>query len=224
MKRSFAIGAALVAMAVTGCSHSSESVDRANIALRPLYDREPFFREDRDQVLREEMRDLWSEHVVSTRNYIVAATSDDPGAADVLSGLMTNQYEMAATFIPMYGHAVGVQLATLLEDHISIAGEVVAAAKEFDNEKLDEANRRWHQNAEVLAGFLADVNPHWSRDALLGMHAERAPRADRAGVERARHVQLDRGPARLRARSRARDAHGGRDGERHPHAPSGVVS
>jgi hypothetical protein len=163
MKRSRAIGAALLAIAIAGCSRSSESVERSNIALRPL------FAAPRAEEFRREMRDVWSDHVVLTRDYIIAATSDDPDVDNVLSRLMTNQDELGATIVRIYGHGPGIQLSKLLKDHIGIAGELVAAAKEFDNEKLDEANRRWHGNAVQIANLLAGINPHWDRDDLVTM-------------------------------------------------------
>ncbi|MGH7466085.1 MAG: hypothetical protein ACREK1_12965 [Longimicrobiales bacterium] len=63
----------------------------------------------------------------------------------------------------------GGQLTQLLKEHISIAGEVVGAAKAKDSAKLQDADRRWHRNAEDIARFLCGANPNWQRSALVNM-------------------------------------------------------
>jgi nuclear transport factor 2 (NTF2) superfamily protein len=113
--------------------------------------------------LRQSMRELWADHVIWTRNYIVAAVAGDASAASALDRLMKNQEELGNAVAPYYGAPAGAQLTRLLKDHISIAGEVVAAAKANETAKLQDADRRWHQNAEDIATFLSGANSHWSR-------------------------------------------------------------
>jgi hypothetical protein len=119
--------------------------------------------------LKEGMRKLWTDHVVYTRQYIVAAVANDPSASAAATRLMRNQEDIGNAIVPYYGTAAGARLTTLLKDHINIATEVVAAAKAGDNTRLADADRRWHDNARDIANFLADANPNWSRDALLSM-------------------------------------------------------
>ena len=119
--------------------------------------------------LRSAMRELWSEHVFYTREYIVAAVAGSPSASSAAARLMKNQEDIGNAIKPYYGDAAGTQLTTLLKDHINIATDVVAAAKAGDKVKLADADRRWHNNAGDIAGFLAGANPNWSRDALVSM-------------------------------------------------------
>jgi hypothetical protein len=119
--------------------------------------------------LRLAMRDLWADHVVWTRNYIVAAVAGDPSASTALARLMKNQEELGNAIAPYYGAAAGAQLTKLLKDHISIAGELVAAAKAKDAVKQKDADQRWHQNAADIATFLSGANPNWKRADLLKM-------------------------------------------------------
>jgi hypothetical protein len=123
--------------------------------------------------LRQGMRELWGEHVVWTRDYIIAATSDNPSAQTALDRLMKNQEDIGRAIAPYYGPSAGSRLTTLLEDHIRIAGEVVAAAKANHTAKLNDADRRWHDNAAEIATFLSEANPHWPRadlQAILDEH------------------------------------------------------
>jgi hypothetical protein len=64
--------------------------------------------------LRQGMRDLWADHVVWTRAYIVAAVANDPGATSALERLMRNQEELGGAIAPYYGAAAGARLTTLL--------------------------------------------------------------------------------------------------------------
>jgi hypothetical protein len=115
------------------------------------------------------MRKLWSDHVLWTRGYIIAALSGDPGAQSQLDRLMRNQADLGNAIVPYYGAAAGSRLTTLLKEHISVAGEVVAAAKANDNVKLKDADRRWHENATAIATFLSGANPNWKKADLVSM-------------------------------------------------------
>ena len=119
--------------------------------------------------LHDNMRRLWSDHVVWTRQYIVGAVGGDPSAAVALNRLMKNQEDIGNAIRPFYGDAAGAKLTDLLKQHISIAGELVAAAKAGDQAKQSDADKRWHDNAAEIAAFLSGANPNWTRDALLSM-------------------------------------------------------
>lgn len=124
------------------------------------------------EALSKAMRDLWADHVVWTRSYIVAATSDHPDAQVAANRLLANQEHIGQAIVPYYGQAAGTQLADLLKDHILIAVDLVAAAKAGDQAELGNADRRWHANAADIATFLSDANPHWPREAVLSMMNE----------------------------------------------------
>jgi hypothetical protein len=122
----------------------------------------------RDRVaLKEGMRKLWTDHVVWTRSYIVAAVADDPSASAAAARLLKNQEDIGNAIVPYYGSAAGAKLTSLLKDHINIAVDLVAAAKASDNAKLADADKRWKQNAEDIATFLSGANPkNWPKATL----------------------------------------------------------
>jgi len=119
--------------------------------------------------LKEGMRKLWSDHVVWTRQYIVAAVANDPSAKTAAERLLKNQEDIGNAIAPYYGSEAGTKLTALLKDHITIAVDLVAAAKAGDKTKVGEADKRWHDNATEIATFLSGANPNWSRDALVTM-------------------------------------------------------
>lgn len=119
--------------------------------------------------LKQAMRELWAEHVIYTRGYIVAATSNDPSASAVAARLLKNQEDIGSAIVPYYGAEAGAKLTSLLKDHINIAVDLVGAAKANDKTRLASADARWKANAADIATFLSGANPNWPRATLLNM-------------------------------------------------------
>lgn len=119
--------------------------------------------------LKDGMRRLWSDHVIFTREFIIAAANDDPGTSAALARLMKNQEDIGDAIVPYYGSPAGARLTSLLKEHISIAGELVTAAKAGHSANVAAADARWRVNADQIATFLANANPNWTRATLLHM-------------------------------------------------------
>ena len=125
--------------------------------------------------LRETMRKLWTDHVIWTREYVVAAVAGTPDAAAAATRLLRNQEDIGNAVVPFYGRQAGDRLTALLKEHITIAVDLIAAAKSSNQPGFDAANRKWNQNASEIASFLAKANPNWPAAALteaMNMHLE----------------------------------------------------
>lgn len=122
--------------------------------------------------LRQVMRKLWAEHVIWTRQYIVAAVAGTPDAEAAATRLLKNQNDIGTALIPYYGADAGAAMTELLKEHILIAVDLVAAAKAGDDAKFTEEDARWQANAEDIADFLSSANPAWPRQAMLDMMNE----------------------------------------------------
>ena len=153
------------------------------------------------------MHRLWTDHVLWTHTYVVAATSGPHGLTDVAehlpvgrmgSGVATaaqkalgamplsdadataarllrNQEDIGNAVAQFYGKDAGKELTKLLKEHIMIAVELVAAAKAEDTKAFARHDKRWLQNVDEIADFLADANPHLpAKDVkdLLHLHLE----------------------------------------------------
>lgn len=116
-----------------------------------------------------QMRKLWSDHVIWTREYIVAAVDGSPGTDAVSKRLMKNQEDIGQAIAQFYGTSSGEQLTGLLKEHIAIAVNIVADAKGDDQPKFRADNERWQNNAKQIAGFLSRANPHWPKATLEDM-------------------------------------------------------
>lgn len=113
-----------------------------------------------------DFRRLWIDHVLWTSNYITSATT--AGAEDqeqVLARLLKNQEDIGNAIKPIYGDEAGNKLTDLLTEHIEIAGQLVNAAINNEN-NVDELNREWYRNADDIAAFLSEANPNLSEEKL----------------------------------------------------------
>ena len=119
--------------------------------------------------LKQDMRKLWTDHVVWTRAYIVAAVADHPDAQAAAGRLMNNQEDIGNAVAKFYGAPAGQQLTTLLKEHISIAVDLIKAAKGGDKPAQQAADARWQANAVQIADFLAQANPNWPRATLVDL-------------------------------------------------------
>jgi hypothetical protein len=161
MKQLKYIALALVSTTLMSCATSQaiESVATGDVALVRTKAVE----------LKEGMRRLWTDHVVWTRGYIVAAVANDPSASAASARLLKNQEDIGNAIKPFYGVDAGNKLTALLKDHILIAVDLVTAAKAGDKTKVADADRRWHDNARDIATFLSNANPNWPHHGLLMM-------------------------------------------------------
>lgn len=119
--------------------------------------------------LKQDMRKVWTDHVVWTRDYIVAAVGDQPDAQAAAGRLMKNQDDIGNAVAAFYGAPAGRQLTTLLKQHISIAVDLIKAAKAGDTVAQQQADSKWHQNGVEIADFLSKANPNWPRATLVDM-------------------------------------------------------
>jgi hypothetical protein len=137
--------------------------------------------------LRAAMRELWEDHVVWTRLYIVSATADLPDKDATAKRLLQNQTDIGNAIKPFYGADAGDKLAGLLKDHITIAVEIIDAAKKGDTAKKDAAVVRWQANADEIAAFLSGANPqNWP---LVDMKTMMREHLDLTTAELVAHLQ-----------------------------------
>lgn len=121
--------------------------------------------------IRLALRKLWSDHVIWTRQYIIAAVAGTSDAETAAGRLLKNQEDIGAAIVPYYGQSAGTRLTELLKSHILIAVDLIAVAKSGDNAALAKHDQRWSDNAAEIAKFLARANPHWPEKGVLDLLA-----------------------------------------------------
>jgi hypothetical protein len=122
------------------------------------------------QELHLAMRKLWEDHITWTRNVICCLVDNLPGADQVVKRLLKNQDDIGNAVKTYYGDDAGKKLTDLLHDHITISADVVKAAKANDKKALDDANKKWYDNADQISDFLSKANPdNWKPDDVKMM-------------------------------------------------------
>jgi hypothetical protein len=130
-------------------------------------------RADKADDLRAAMRELWDDHVVWTRLFIVSTLADLPDNGATTERLLQNQTDIGNAIKPFYGDAAGTKLTALLKDHILIAADIVKSAKAGDTAKLDASKAKWVANADEIAAFLSGANPkNWPAADMKAMMRE----------------------------------------------------
>ena len=115
----------------------------------------------------DQMRKLWEDHVTWTRLAIVTFADGSTGFNATAGRLLQNQTDIGDAIKPFYGDAAGNRLTALLGDHITIAVEILKAAKAGDTTAFNAANTRWYANGNDIADFLAAANPRsWPDDVM----------------------------------------------------------
>jgi hypothetical protein len=112
----------------------------------------------RQVAFHDEMRVLWTDHVVWTRLAIVTFAASTAGFDTTAARLLQNQVDIGDAFKPFYGETTGNQLTALLREHILIAVQILQAAKAGDAGALEAARVRWYANADDIARLLAAIN------------------------------------------------------------------
>ncbi len=119
--------------------------------------------------LRTGMRRLWADHAIWTRQYIIAAVAGTPDAEHAAARLLRNQEDIGNAIVPYYGEEAGAALTKYLKEHILIAVDLVAAAKEGNTIRFSIFDRKWTRNARTIATFLSKANPYWSKKDVMDL-------------------------------------------------------
>lgn len=122
--------------------------------------------------LNNRLRTLWEQHVFWTRLFINSAAFNLPDIGFVTQRLLRNPRDFEVLLKPLYGQQIAASFATLFTSHLTIAAELVQAAIAGNAAVVADAERRWYQNADQIAAFLAHINPFWSEQEWRRMLRE----------------------------------------------------
>ena len=120
-------------------------------------------------------RMLWEQHVTWTRLAVMAIIHELPETDLIIQRLLRSPVDFGNALRAFYGDEVAQEFQELFTSHLTIAAELVQAAKAGNAEAAADAERRWYENASQIAEFLGSINPNWSAEdwnAMLNEHLE----------------------------------------------------
>jgi hypothetical protein len=118
-------------------------------------------------IVHDSMGQLWEEHVLWTRLFIVSDTFNSADLQATTDRLLRNQDDIGNAFKPFFGSSAGTQLTALLRQHILQAAAIITDAKAGDAQALQRDEAAWYANANQIADFLHSLNPRAWPDADL---------------------------------------------------------
>jgi len=161
-----AIFSALAALSLSGGQHMAMGASAATVQRTASISSSEF-------ALHNDMRRLWEDHVTWTRLAIISLTTDSPDTKATVARLLQNQTDIGNAIEPYHGAAAGTKLTALLRQHILIAADLIAAAKQGDQAGVAAQEARWKANADQIAAFLNQANPSlWKLGAMKAMLSE----------------------------------------------------
>lgn len=116
-----------------------------------------------------QMRELWAEHVIWTRMFIMSVADNTTDKAVVTTRLLKNYDDMADAMKPYYGNDIGSKFGDLIEEHLLIAAALVEAAKAGNSTAAADAEKKWYENADEIAAFESSINSNWNKTAMMAM-------------------------------------------------------
>jgi len=122
--------------------------------------------------LKSDMRKLWEDHILWTRNVIFNIIDELPGTTEAVNRLLQNQVDIGNAIKPFYGVDAGNQLTVLLHEHITIAAALLTALDDGNTAAFNTAYAQWVINADDIAELLSSVNPHWPVVEMKAMMQE----------------------------------------------------
>jgi hypothetical protein len=161
----FALGAVLLGV---GLSHQPTPAGAAPVAQDQLeQDAAVPITTPARLAFHDQMRKLWEDHITWTRLAIVTFAAGTSGFDTTATRLLRNQDDIGNAFRPFYGDTNATRLTSLLHDHITIAVEILQAAKAGDTAAVNAASARWYANANDIADFWASINPRFWPDDVM---------------------------------------------------------
>ncbi len=113
-----------------------------------------------EEDLKLALRTLWNEHIVWTRLAIMSLASGSADKDPVLNRLLKNSGDMANALKAFYGNQNGDKYGNLIKEHLVIAAGLVEAAKAGNTTAVNDADKKWHENADKIAAFENTLNPN----------------------------------------------------------------
>jgi hypothetical protein len=113
------------------------------------------------------LRDVWVDHIFWVRAVATAAIDkNEPAMRAAEQRAVANAQAIAKTIEPYYGPGAKDDFFTLLAGHYNAVKAYLLAAVAGDSPGQSAATEALTTNADALANFLSEANPHLPKDSV----------------------------------------------------------
>jgi len=116
--------------------------------------------------LKLQMRKLWTDHIIFTRQFIVDLIDDIPSIDYTTDRLIKNQEQTGNCFRSFFGDVAADNIVSLLKEHINIATDLLKAIKSGNVSEASNFEDQWTLNVENISTFLGTINKYYCIDEL----------------------------------------------------------
>lgn len=108
------------------------------------------------------LRNLWLDLAIWTRNYMVSIISGFGNANSVGERLYRIPIDFYGRLQMIFGSQRAQGFVNLLSQHIVLMMNTVGSMKNRDNDALNQNTQLLYQNSKDIAGYLVGLNPYWT--------------------------------------------------------------
>lgn len=137
--------------------------------------------------LKAGMRKLWEEHVTWTRLFIISYVDGLNDTQQAEKRLLHNYNDMEDALKAYYPNAQAEKFGDLIQDHLVIAANLVAAAKTGNATGAAQYEAAWYKNADDIAAQLHSMNPNLPEAAVKDMMYMHLKLTKQEAVDRLTH-------------------------------------
>jgi hypothetical protein len=120
------------------------------------------------QATRAAERKLWRGHADAVRKVVVAKIAGDAAAEKTAeAGVVANAHDIANSISPFYGQAASDKLFNLLASHYGAVKAFLYASVAKDAKAQSKATDDLTSNADQIATFLNNANPHLPKATVM---------------------------------------------------------
>lgn len=119
---------------------------------------------------KKHMMKLWMEHIIFTREVIIASVLRTQNLNDSFTILLENQTNIGNQLIDLYGETIAFEYTKLLKEHINLAVNIVTLVLAKKDTK--DAITEWYDNATRIATFLNETTDSIKYDKIYGYMEE----------------------------------------------------
>src|SRR5580658_3152267 len=116
--------------------------------------------------LNRQWRLLWEQHTLWTRTLMISIASNSANQVATSARLFKNVSDMAAVMDRYFGSNVAGKFSNLFSAHVTIADQLISAARDNQTQRFISLKKEWFDNATQISNFLSSINTYWKRDVI----------------------------------------------------------